>query len=188
MIVMASAAAVGATRAYFTSSASVLGESFATGSLKIDITANDTYQNGSNRTTVPLHFDNLKPGDTMRQWITFKNTGTLDIGSLSVNKSVTSDASGLLGQIIVSVACTSSAAGSETAYFTSDWGVKPTVSSWFNNSDMLDVAFYRTPAGVLHVGDTYTCSMDFTMPTSVGNGFQNQSASMDMTFTAEQIH
>lgn len=186
IIALASSAAIGATQAYFTSTPQILGETFSTGTISLDITANDTYQNGSNRTTVVNVFEGLKPGDTMRQWITLHNSGSLAIDYLTVDKGTPVDSKGLLSQMIVSTSCGLS--GADKAFFTDDWGTKPTISEWFTDSDILDTSFYRTPAGMIDPGQDYICVMDFSVPTTVGNTYQEATASFDMTFTAEQAH
>ena len=85
IVVAVAAVASVATWAYFTSQAVVTGQTFSSGTLILNIASNDTYLNGA-RTTVPFHFDNLKPGDSMRQWITLHNSGTLPIDYLTVDK------------------------------------------------------------------------------------------------------
>lgn len=189
-IALVASVAVGATRAYFTSNPSVLGETFSSGTIVLDITANDTYQNGL-RTTVPLVFDNLKPGDSMRQWITLHNSGTLSIDYLTVEKQSVVDAGGLLTQIVVSAMGKIVGGAEDYAYFTDDWmtlGPKPVISSWFSPSDMLDVSFYRTPASKILPGEDYSVVFDFSLPTTVGDAYQGLTASLDMVFHAEQEH
>ena len=187
VVVAVAAIAGGATYSLFTSSAKVSNETFSTGTVNLSITADDTYQNGSNRTTVKDNFDNLKPGDTMRQFVTLHNAGTLPIGSLTVDKGTPTDTKGLLSQIIVSTSC-GVVGGADAAFFTDDWGTKPSVSTWFTNSNILDApSFYRTPAGEIGAGQDYTCVMDFSLPSTVGNDYQGATASFDMTFTATQV-
>lgn len=187
VVVAVAAIAGGATYSLFTSSAKVSNETFSTGTVNLSITADDTYQNGSNRTTVKDNFDNLKPGDTMRQFVTLHNAGTLPIGSLTVDKGTPTDTKGLLSQIIVSTSC-GVVGGADAAFFTDDWGTKPSVSTWFTNSNILDApSFYRTPAGEIGAGQDYTCVMDFSLPSTVGNNYQGATASFDMTFTATQV-
>lgn len=190
LISVLSSLAVSATRAYFTGEAVIPEETFSTGTIILDITADDTYQNGV-RTAVPVHFDNLKPGDTMRQWITLHNSGTLPIDYLTVDKQSVSDAGSLLTQIVVSAMGKIVGGPEDYAYFTDDWmtlGPKPVIDTWFSPSDMLDVSFYRTPAGKILPGEDYSVLMDFSVPTTVGNAYQGLTASFDMVFVAEQEH
>jgi len=168
---------VSATSAYFTSAQTVSGMSFATGTLKIaDV---------SEGWTKTVSFQNLKAGDRIRKWVTLENTGTLDVDSLRVSAVNVVDNSGLLGQIKISAM---GSVSGDPAYFTPDWTGGATVLPWFNNADILDNAYYRAPAGVIKSGERYTLIFDFTVPTTLGNELQGQSASFDMVFTAEQAH
>lgn len=189
VIVAVAAVAGGATYSYFTSTVTISNETFSSGTVTLDLNADDTYytKGGTVRTTVKDHFENLKPGDTMRQWVTLHNSGSLPIDYLKVDKGTPTDPNNLLSQIIVSTSCGIS--GTDPAFYTSDWGTKPTVAEWFNNSNILDApTFYRTAADKIQPGQNYVCVFDFTMPTTVGNDYQGKTASFDMTFTAEQVH
>jgi len=179
MIVVVSASAVAATSAYFTSEVVLGANTFSTGTIVLT----DTRESWM----LPFSITNMKPGDWNRKWVNLTNAGTLDIDYLKVNKASVVDTSGLLGQINVSVSC--KVGTSDPAFFTDDWGIKPTVASWFNNSNILDgPAYYRTAAGVLRPGETYVCNFDFSMPTTVGNPYQGQTATFDLVFTGEQTH
>lgn len=180
MIAVVSASAVAATSAYFTSEVVLGANTFSTGTVVLTDTR-DSWM-------IPFSITNMKPGDWNRRWVNLTNAGTLDIDYLKVNKTSVVDGSGLLAQINVSVPCRVSTTPN-AAYFTDDWGVKPTVASWFNDSNIIDgPAYYETAAGVLHPGETYVCAFDFSMPTTVGNAYQGQSATFDLVFTAEQTH
>lgn len=174
--------AIGATRAYFTDTEEIRGNSISTGTI---------HMTGTGSTLVPITISNLKPGDFNRKWVTFVNDGTLPIGFLSVNKENIVDTVGLLSQIEVATQCARSDDAGNMAFFTDSWGTlgpKPTIATWFSNSDILDgPAFFRTAAGVIDPGLSYTCAMDFTMPTTVGNAYQGQTATFDLIFTAEQV-
>jgi hypothetical protein len=193
-VALVSSVAVKATQAYFTGSATIPEETFSSGTVKLDINGDDSYyiRNGQGvRTEVPVHFVNLKPGDTMTQLVTLHNAGTLAIDYLTVDKGTPSDPKDLLSQIIVST--TGMIVGSDPniydAFFTPDWGVKPTVKDWFVNSNILDApAFYRTPAGQIQPGQDYSVEFVFTVPTTVGDAYQGATASFDLVFHAEQVH
>jgi predicted ribosomally synthesized peptide with SipW-like signal peptide len=184
-IVAVAAIASGATRAYFTSQVTQENLTFATGTLEI----NDTSEAWMNNIT----FNNLKPGDsiqtsnTMRKWVVIKNTGSLDIGSLKVSAVNKEGDTALLDHITIS---TNGRVGNNTtAVFTNNWApVKPTVNSWMTNADVLDVAFYGTPAGVIHPGESYTVTLDFAVPAELGNEWQGKNVTFDLVFEAEQIH
>jgi hypothetical protein len=178
VIVAVGSIAVGATGAYFTSEQTVAGMSFGTGTLAITDTSQQWMKHVS--------FSNLKPGDSIRKWVVFTNTGTLDVDTLTVTKSAVSDSSGLLSQIPVSIAA--STPTSQQAIFTPNWTGGTTAAAWFNNSDILDTAYYRTGAGVIHPGETYTVIIDFTVPTTLPNTYQGATAGFDLIFHAEQSH
>lgn len=169
---------VGAVSSYFTNKKEVEGMQVVNGILEISDASPDWSRTVS--------FKNLKPGDRVRKWVTFKNTGTLDVDTLTVNAENVSDPDGLLSKLVVSVVGVVD--GGEAAYFTSDWSpVKPTVASWFNNADILDVSYYRQAAGIIKPGQSYTLSFDFIVPQDLGNEWQSRGASFDMAFTAGQV-
>ncbi len=191
MVLLIGSLTVGATRAYFDDEATISGETFSTGTINIDITGDDTYyiRGGMGvRTEVPVQFIGLKPGDTMRQWITLHNAGTLPIDILTVDKGTPSDTKNLLTQIIVSATGKIVGGSEDYAFFTPDWGVKPFVSGWFTNSDLLDHSFYRVAAGMIQPGQDYSVVFDFTLPASTPNDYQGATASMNLVFHAEQAH
>jgi hypothetical protein len=170
--------AVGATGAYFTDTKALGQQTFATGTLQMQV-GQPSYQK--------MVFDNLKPGDHVRKYVTVQNTGTLDIDYLTVSKVNVSDPSGLLGQIKVSVEANIS--GVDGAFFTPDWTGGATVATWFNNSNVLDTpSYYRTPAGVIHPGQSYVLSFTYTVPTTLDNAWQGKTATFDVEFNAEQSH
>ncbi len=195
LVLAVASASVMATKAYFTSDVTVPGETFSSGTVTLNISADDTYQNGV-RTTVPVHFDNLKPGDTMRQWITLHNAGSLDIGHLTVQATNVSDSAGLLGQILVSViGFDNNPPFPNNAYFTPGWGTGGSaINSWLTAApdDILSPSAVQwspgsTPTTIAANQDDLVV-VDFTVPTGMGNTYQGKSASFDMVFHAEQVH
>ncbi|MFA7244125.1 MAG: TasA family protein [Patescibacteria group bacterium] len=68
VIAIVAALAIGATSAVFTSQASVNGNSFATGTLKIQI---------NKEAGLPFSVSNMKPGDTTNKYMDVMNIGTL---------------------------------------------------------------------------------------------------------------
>jgi predicted ribosomally synthesized peptide with SipW-like signal peptide len=171
---------ISATTSYFSDSKEIKGNAFTAGTINIDAEGN---------TLVPFDFTNIKPGDFRRKWVSFKNTGTLPIGRFIVTKTNVIDEKNLLSNINVSVQCAIDGVGENMAFFTNNWGTKPTVSSWFNNSDILvGPAYYRIAAGKINPLETYTCAIDFTMPLTVGNELQGATASFDLVFLAEQSY
>ncbi len=190
------AIATGATRAYFSDTATISGETFSTGTLNVEATGDETYyiRGGVGvRTEVPVVFKNLKPGDTMRQWITLHNSGTLDIGSLTVQATnVTKNDSNLLGQIKTSIIGYSN--GSSNAYFTPDWN---TGGKAINNYlisgpvDIMSSGAMQYNQGVTNftipAGENDLIIIDYTVPTDMGNGYQGTTATFDLSFVASQI-
>jgi hypothetical protein len=184
-IVAVAAISAGATRAYFTTQVSQNNFTFSTATLEMS-DETPAWATG-------VTFTNLKPGDdrgtnpSLRKWVMIKNTGNTDIGSLKVTAANKAGDVALLEHITISA--TGRVGDTDPAYFTNDWApVKSTVTPWMNNADMLDVSFYRTPAGVIHPGESYTITLDFAVPTELGNEWQNKSVSFDLLFEAEQIH
>lgn len=177
-IAVVAAIATSATGAYFNDSQTIAGNSFSTGTLEIaDNSA--SYQH--------VVFSDLKPGDTIRKYVTLTNTGTLPIDYLTANKINVVDDSGLLSQIPVSVEANIS--GTPGAFFTPDWTGGTTVGAFFANSDVLDgPAFYRTAAGVINPGQNYVIAITCTIPSTLNNDWQGKTASFDLVFTAEQSH
>jgi predicted ribosomally synthesized peptide with SipW-like signal peptide len=172
--------AIGATSAFFSDSKVVEGNTFTAGTLLIEPQGN---------TSVPITFTNLKPGDYNRKWITFRNVGSLPIGFLNVTKANISGNADFLTQIEISAQCKIVGGAYDYAFFTNDWGTpKPTIDTWFNNSDILNgPAYYRTAAERINVGDDYQCAFDFRVKsTSESNEYQGATASFDLVFTATQ--
>ena len=177
-VVAVAAIATSATGAYFNDQEVIAGNSLSTGKLEL-----------TNNTPSYYHvaFTNLKPGDTITKNVVLDNTGTLPVDYLTVNKTNVVDESGLLAQIPVSVSANIS--GADGAFFTPDWTGGATVATFFDNSNILDApAFYRTPAGVVNAGDSYVVNIRFTIPSTLGNEWQNKTASFDLQFLGEQSH
>lgn len=180
MVIAAVAAiATGATSAYFTDEEAISGMTFESGTLSISDTSETWTKN--------VEFKNWQPGSTARKWVTIKNDGSLNVDYLTVNAAEIAGDTDLLNAIKVS-AVGRIVGGADGAYFTPDWTGGAKILPWMNNADMLDVAYYRTPAGVIKPGESYTMSFDFTLPTTVGNELQNKSAVFNMVFHAEQSH
>lgn len=179
VIVAVAAIATGATSAYFSDEETVTGMTFASGTLSITDSSEDW--------TKTVSFTNWQPGSSARKWVTITNDGTLDVDYLTVNAAGVSGDTDLLNAIKISA--TGAVSGSDAAYFTPDWTGGATILPWMSNANMLDdPSYYRTPAGVIHPGESYTMAFDFSLPTTVGNELQGKSASFDMVFHAEQSH
>jgi predicted ribosomally synthesized peptide with SipW-like signal peptide len=168
-----SALAVGATRAYFTDTESVLGNTISTGTLSI--------KNASADWMMQVTFSNLKPGDLIRKWVVIQNDGTLPIGSLTVSAVNVSDPSGLLHQLTGwtygTIAGTSDDPnGVQTGYNTDAMVL-------LNNANLL------SPANpTLQPGQSTKVQVQFVMPATLGNEWQGKTATFDLQFNAEQVH
>ena len=183
-IVAVAAIAAGSTSAYFSDTATIAGNTFATGELKITASV-PSYQRVS--------FTNLKPGDTIRKWVTLENTGSLDIASLTLQTAHVSGDDDLLGQVQVSVIGWNNGGGMNNAYYTPGWGTGGSPVSYLATAqDVFSqsaVMWGPGPVpGILHNGDTDVIVLDFTVPATLDNAWQGKTASFDLQFNAEQSH
>ncbi len=174
--------AVGATGAYFTDQETVDDMTLATGTLSITDT--------SASWTKTVTFDNLKPGDLVRKWVTITNDGTLDVDYLKVGVANVNDPDGLLGQMTVAVYGTVS--GYDQGIYTPSWGAGQPIVPWLDGIDVLGTPVYvnpgKTAAEIMAPGESDTLILDFKVPTTLGNAWQGKSATFDLTFDAEQSH
>lgn len=179
-ILAVAAVAVGATSAYFTDSETINDMGFSTGTFSI----NDTSASWKKTVT----FSNLKPGDSIRKWVTITNDGTLPVDFLYVGTDNINDPDGLLGQIKVAVYA--QVTGYDQGIYTPDWGNGQPVNPWLNNIDVLGTAVYRdaTAAKIMQPGESIKMPIDFKVPSTLDNSWQGKSATFDLTFKAEQSH
>jgi hypothetical protein len=173
VVVMAGAAAVTATQAYFTSNVSVAGLTVATGTLHISDQSQDWM--------LQVNFSGLKPGDLIRKWVVIQNDGTLDVGSLVVSAANVNDPSNLLGQLTgwtygTIAGTTDDPNGVQTGYNTS-------AAALLINANLLSPANH-----ILHPGQHTTVQVQFVVPDSLGDEWQGQTAQFDLLFHAEQVH
>lgn len=179
-IAVVAAIAVGATGAYFSDQETISGMNIATGTLSITDT--------SASWTKTVVFNNLKPGDTIRKWVTMTNDGALPVDYLRVGTANEIDPDELLGQIRVSVYA--QVTGYDQGIYTPDWGNGQPVDPWLSDIDVLGTAVYRdaTAAKMLQPGESITMLIDFKVPSTLGDSWQGKSATFDLTFDAEQSH
>lgn len=179
-IVAVAAIAVGATGAYFTDSEVISDMSFSSGTLSITDT--------SDAWTKTVTFSNLKPGDTIRKWVTITNDGSLPVDYLFIGTDNVVDPDGLLGEIKVSVYAQVS--GYDQGIYTPDWSNGQPIDPWLTNIDVLGTAVYRdaTAAKLLQPGENITMPIDFKVPSTLGDSWQGKTATFDLTFDAEQSH
>lgn len=172
--------AVGATGAYFTDQETVSGMNFDTGTLVLTDT--------SAAWTKTVTFSNLKPGDSIRKWVTMKNEGSLAIDYLRIGVANVNDPDGLLRQMRVTVYA--QVPGYDQGIYTPDWGNGQPVVPWLNGIDVLGTAVYRdaTAAKELLPNETITIPIDFKVPSTLDDSWQGKTATFDLTFDAEQSH
>ena len=168
---------VGATSAYFTDQEEIKGLTFSTGTVEITV-SQPSYQR--------MVFDNLKPGDSIRKYVTVHNNGSLDIASLKVSAVNKSDDAGLLNHLTVALYGTVD--GYEQGIYTPDWGTGQPVNAFLNGVDVLSTAVYReaTAGHLLLPGADDALVIDFKVPTTLGNTWQGKSVTFDLRFEAEQ--
>jgi hypothetical protein len=179
MITAVATLATGTTHALFTNTVALSG-TFSTGTLHMSLT---------DGTTTNLNFANLKPGDTVRKWVMLTNDGTLDIGGMTLQTTDVSGDAGLLDQVHVSVIGWNTNPGGN-AYFTPGW----------NTTAGQPVNWYGTAGNVfsspqwqsgtipttLAPGESIQYVLDFTVPTTMDDFWQNKSVTFNMNFTAQQ--
>jgi predicted ribosomally synthesized peptide with SipW-like signal peptide len=182
-IAMIATMAVGATSAYFNNTQQSPGDTFSMGTLKMTVTQ-PSWQH--------VTFTGLKPGDTVRKWVTIQNAGSLDIASLNVKAVNLKDPKGLLGQVDVSVIGWDNS-NTGNVYYTPNWNNGgESISNYLGTAK--DVFSTNAPyvqgtvPSILHQGDSDEFVFDFTVPTSLTNSFQGASASFDLQFVGEQSH
>lgn len=174
-----SAVAIGATRAYFTDTESVLGNTISTGTINIK---------DNSAAWMTVTFNNVKPGDTVRKWVVMQNIGSLNVGSLTVSAVNAQGDTDLLDNIKVSLYGTVDTFAQ--GIYSPDWGNGQIVSTWLQNVNILGTAVYNDAAAghVLAPLANDTVIFDFHIPTTLGNDFQGKSVTFDLQFNAEQVH
>jgi predicted ribosomally synthesized peptide with SipW-like signal peptide len=168
--------AIGATRAYFSDTEEILGNTIETGILEIT---------GTGTTTVPTVISNWQPGENQSKRVYFQNTGTLPIGKFTVNMENVDDPLGLLSQVQVRVTC------DDVNFAVPRPPVYPT-SLWINLVEGLDNADLLTGShgtvDTIPVGENHNCKITYRMiSTADSNDYQGTSASFDLVFFAEQV-
>lgn len=187
-----SALAIGATRAYFTDTESVLGNTISTGTIDISNTAQHyTTDDGHGHYSwsgISIALNNAKPGDTIRQWVKITNTGSLSVGSLKVSAVNAQGDTYLLDSVRVSLYGTVDTYGQ--GIYSPDWGNGQIVSSWLQNVNILGTAVYNDASAghVLLPGASDVIILDFKIPTTWDNTYQGKSVTFDVQFDGEQVH
>lgn len=180
MIFAVATIAAGTTMASFSSTSSLNGVTFASGTL----------QTGFVNTSSNVNFSNIKPGDTLRKWVTIKNTGTLDIGSLNLQISNVTGNAGLLDNMRVII--TGWDNEENNAVFNPGWvQYGQPVTNLYNPINVFSKPDYIGGDGAalpteLSPGQTDEFAIDFTLLPTTDNAWQNQSVSFNLNFVAGQ--
>jgi predicted ribosomally synthesized peptide with SipW-like signal peptide len=175
IISIVAAGAIGATRAYFSDTETISGNTFTSGTmaLKIDQDPNSAVQWWTDGFTNPYNpFANVKPGDIGHQVLDIKNVGSVN-GNVTIKFDVTSW-SALADNLNFVV-----------TYDSNNDGVFETSVA----SGLLNVWNHNTyPLGALNANQIGSVRIDWSVPTTAGNDIQGTSVTLDTTFGLEQVH
>lgn len=183
VIVVSLSMVISSTMAWFTSSATSTGNTFSSGTLKIDV--NDSLNN--NNSFEILKLDNMAPGaDIGTKTLVIKNAGTLDLGMFrSFSMSGSND---LANQIQV------------VTFKVTDWSITGGVElaldyRWDYNKDGI-LTLYELATKVpdygwdilgLKSGANQTIEIGFKFLETAPNGVQGKSVTLNMNVVATQI-
>jgi hypothetical protein len=172
--------AAGTTMASFSSTSTLSGVTFAAGTLQTSFV----------NTSGNVNFTNIKPGDTLRKWVTIENTGTLDIGSLSMQISNVTGNAGLLNNMDVII--TGWDNQQNNAVFNPGWTQygQPVTNLYnpinvFSNPDYIGGNQAALPTE-LSPNQQDLFAIDFTLLPTTNNNWQGQSVSFNLNFVAGQ--
>lgn len=173
IIALIATGAVFATRAYFSDTATITGNTFTSGTLdlKIDSNLSPSGQTWSNGFVSPVSFDNLYPGIVKHFDIDIKNEGSIDgVATIDLNKTAGSDA--LAGVIKFKVYYKL-----ETDSAWVDTGLNGTVDQYVKSYDL----------GALPTDKVANVRVEWSVPTSAGNEIQGKSIVINGVFGLNQI-
>lgn len=175
MIIAASAIVGGATKAYFTDTATISGNTFSAGTLDLKIDSNPspsvaTWENGFTNPYNP--FAKIKPGDKGEQIIDIKNEGNVD-GNATIKLSRTSAWNELASKLTFTMLYDAENDGTFV-----ETGV----------SGALDAFTGIYALGTLPAGRISSVKILWSVPTSAGNEIQGDSVTFNAVFGIEQTH
>jgi predicted ribosomally synthesized peptide with SipW-like signal peptide len=175
VIALVAVVAVGVTRAYFSSTATISGNTFTSGSfaLKIDNDPNPNWQNWTDGFTTPAgFFANLYPGYEYSQIIDIKNVGNVDgVASIKLNSN---GGPNLYRSMVVKVYY-----DQENNGFT---GSEPAAAQ-----GTLDAYTGTYTLGPIGANKVASVKVVWSIPTSVGNEIMGESIVVDAVFGLNQI-
>ena len=129
-----------------------------------------------------MKFTGLKPGDLIRKLAVIKNTGTLDVGTLTVSATNVVDPSHLLNQLTGWTYGTIAGTSDDPNGVQTGYNTDATVL--LNNANLLSPDNH-----VLHQGQQTTVQVQFVVPTNLDQlTYQGQTATFNLLFHAEQVH
>jgi hypothetical protein len=194
---------IGATRAYFSDSATISGTTFSAGTMNIQVDkdprgsaqvwsdgfdlSSDDYKNWINTTIGTGAYDtlisqmaltNLKPGDTKEQIIDIKNVGSLD-GNATIDLNRTSEWSNLAGKMTFKVTYDDDADGVFDDGTYGVTGLNGTVDQFVSIPYVL---------GSLASNGVASVKIVWSVPTDAENEIMGDSVTVNTVFGLEQIH
>jgi len=168
-LLAASSVAVSGSLAIFTSTPTLGGNVFTTGTVIL----------GLNPTTALLTSANMMPGDTLAASLVVSNTGTGQLRYAVTSASTNADAKNLMNQLTLTV----KTLGTSCAVFDG--------TSLYSGA--LSAAAFGNPAQGAQAGDRVlngaaneTLCFQANLPAATGNAFQGATTTTTFTFSAEQ--
>jgi predicted ribosomally synthesized peptide with SipW-like signal peptide len=191
VVVAVAAIAGGATYAYFTSTASITGNTFSAGTMDILIDKNpvsDAYEwvntfSPTDPQLGALGLKNLKPGDSNFQEIDLKNVGSVE-GKATIKFDVNPATwSALADKLNFTVLFDNN---NDRTYETTV--ATGPLATWNHNTYDLGLFTGTTNSNGGQQGKMATVKIMWSVPTDAGNEIKGKSITFDTTFGLEQVH
>lgn len=186
MIIVAMAAMIiGGTRAYFSDSVSIAGNTFSTGTIDIDV------DSGDDQALLPIEIEGMKPGYTDYGNFTIENKGNnaanvwKKLYNFKTVNNIDKSVAGLSGVIIYDLSVKVYKAGEnnpfwwQTIYADSDGETLKDVYSGLSGNGIL--------LGMIPAGGKMEVVQSYHMDEDAGNAYQGETFSFDMKLYAEQL-
>jgi|ERR1035437_941965 predicted ribosomally synthesized peptide with SipW-like signal peptide len=171
----------GATRAYFSSTATISGNTFTSGTMALKIDANpdpSIYQWEPGFPAPANMFSNLKPGDTGSQIIDLKNEGSID-GNTTLQLNLASSWNALMDNLVFTV--------SYDANHDGTWvHVTTGTLAQFNGNTYTLGAITGANDGPAPIGKLASVKIEWSVPTTAGNDIQGLSVTLNAVFGLTQ--
>lgn len=178
LIAVVAVVAVTATRAYFSDTVTVSGNTFTSGTLDLKVDSDPqgsvyAWQDSFTNTYNP--FSNIKPGDTGEQIVDIKNVGSID-GNATIKFDVTSAWNALPDNLYFKVYFD----GNHDGIFDSTPIAEGYLTAWNHNTYNLGQMTGAPESGT--TGKVSSVKIVWSVPTSAGNNIQGTSIVLDTTF------